>query len=369
LWIPVAVDCVIHFPGNLWRIMRTFATGTSGQRPIGLRTAADTLAREFRWLPPWLGGHEAKSLLGLALPTPAWWLALAVALLAAAALAARRRDHREDLRLVGLLGVSLAVGFLALSRVVGEPYPYLFYWRSVLGSSLVIFSLLIIMRSLAGRAEKFASGALAVLLVVATGWSSIVLAGSVVRAPQALDGNETVVAALVRQLNELGQPRQPVLIRPAGGFGGLGDGILDELDREGKAVKVDASTLNAYGYHRVAKPAEVSALWYVVEDSTQFSLLSAQPGATVVVRTAPLSPANDAELSRLQRTLAAQLDESGHSDLMSALNTSLVTVILRGIAGVDQAAVARVAQLDRLVASSGTCRCAILSFPPDEPPS
>jgi hypothetical protein len=92
--------------------------------------------------------------------------------------------------------------------------------------------------------------------------------------------------------------------------------------------------------------------------------LLARPGARVIASTSPLSPAQDAELTRLQAQLRQQLTAAGRSELRAALDTSGVDVLaFAGVPGLDGHALVRAAALNKIVERRGVCRCAVVAVP------
>jgi len=91
--------------------------------------------------------------------------------------------------------------------------------------------------------------------------------------------------------------------------------------------------------------------------------LLAQPGARLITSTSPLTPAEDAELDRLQTKLRADFLAAGRSHLADYLDQPLFGVIVRNVPGLDRAAAIRVSQLNQRVARHGGCRCAIVAVP------
>ena len=138
LWLPPVIEQVRDRPGNLSALWTYF---TSGGTTLGLRGAAGLFAVEFRWVPPWLGGHDPRQFAtGSAGRASEWWLLGAVALIAAGWWAARRSGRRADQRLVELVGLLSAVGVFTLSRLTVESLPYVFYWRITLAVVVVAAS-------------------------------------------------------------------------------------------------------------------------------------------------------------------------------------------------------------------------------------
>jgi hypothetical protein len=176
---------------------------------------------------------------------------------------------------------------------------------------------------------------------------------------------EPAAQALVDQLGDE-VPTRPVLVRGRG-IAGLPEAVVDELDRRGAPVRLDEELGYKWGEHRVATPESVSSVWYVVQQGVMVSLLTDLEGASVLARLTPLDAGAEREALELQRRIADQLRRTGREDRVGALDTSLVEFVLSDEPGLDRAALAQLARLNERVERSGTCRCAIVAAPPDEP--
>jgi hypothetical protein len=93
------------------------------------------------------------------------------------------------------------------------------------------------------------------------------------------------------------------------------------------------------------------------------------PGARLVAYESVLPRALDRELVALQRSMARQLADTGHVDLIDDLDNPFFAVIVaQRHAPVDRRAAQRIADLNERVARSGGCRCTVVAFPADRAP-
>lgn len=369
LWLPVAVDAVLDPPGNLARIVGYFLGGGSGEEIVGLGTAAGLLAAEYQPVPAWLGGGER--LVGLppaAVPASTLWLAVPLVLLTAAWVVARRAADPVGQRLVVMVGVLNVVGVAALTRVVGAPEPYLFYWRTPVATVTVLAVAWVVGRHLAGasaRSRAPAAVAAGAAAVAAVAWPSLALAVEVVQHPAAVHDLEPVAVDILDQLDDRPFPDGTLLLRFAGSpLGGLQAGLFDELDRRGVDVRFHQGHPFQFGRQRVVAPEQADTTWLVVEEGRYLSFLSGLPGATVLARTGALSDAEEAELASLQREAAERLVEAGLADLVPELDNLLVGYTLGGEGvGLDDDALARMGELTTKAVEEGVCRCAVVEYP------
>ena len=372
LWcVPVVVDTVMHPPGNLVRLVQSYlGHGTARLGPVlGLHGSLGFLATEFRWRPPWLGGPDpAVTYSSLTLPSSIGWMVVPAVLIGMSwGLAQWRR--RDDLRaLAELLALSVGAGVVALSVVTGEALPYLFLWRIPIGCATVILSLVVIVESLRGRG-RWALAALCCLLAALTVVASVGVTRAVADSGGPVAPIEPAATSILSQLGHESQPRGAVLVRTYGSLlGGLGDAVVDRLAEQGRPVFVDRGLGYEYGYDRTARPAQVGAVWFVIEESELYSILSRAPAAQVLAVSHPLPAHQQAELVSLQRTLADELAHAGRSDAIGDLMTAKVVEELSGIPGLSRSDLRRLAALNRVVVRH-TCLCAVVAFRPDQIPS
>jgi hypothetical protein len=258
---------------------------------------------------------------------------------------------------------------LTLSRIAGVPFPYLFYWRGVVAVFLTLTALWIIVDGARVFDQRVVRGVWSATLAVVVVLASVGVAQEVADHPRSITPYERVTRQFVDELVAEGEPSGPVLVRFLGSaLGGVHAGIVDELDRRDAPVLVDPGAPFAFGRSRTATPDEVDELWYVVEDGHALSLLTQRPGATVLVRTQPLSPEDEAELVERQRRVARQLRQSGEEGAIEVLSSTRVADTLGDVEGLDPVDLQRIDELNGAVLASGTCRCAVISFPATSPP-
>lgn len=360
LWLPPLVDQVAG-DGNLAKIIG-FSDDGGG---VGLGDGAGLLAAEFRVLPPWLGGDDLLTpFAGTAEPASLWWLLVPAVLLVAGAIAARRT--RPAARLVALLAVLTVVGIVALARVEPPLDTYLFHWRALLATLIAGTTVWTVARAVGVARSRPASLALLAIGVGLVAWSSVTLSSDVADPPSESNPFASDASALVDQLDEH-LPTDPFVVRNVGSaYRGLYGAIVDELDRSGAPVRVAPDEEFAFGSHRGASIRDDDEVWFVAEEGRDVSLLTALPGARVLARTTPLGAEDEAELVRIQRQLARELEAGGHADLVSLLEYPEFAPALADVAGIDQDAVRRMTELTR--ATEGRCRCAVIAIPADVAP-
>jgi len=366
LWLPPIYEQLTGDPGNVTLISRYFRESPEGQ--LGLHDGAGTFAALFRPLPVWLGGAERFSPLTFQpRPESLVWLVIPVALLAISLVVAWRRGLRAELRLAALVTVLTLVGIVALSRLKEQAWSYMSLWRIPL-AVLVVATFAWTMWRAWARPPAAARTAGMVVAIVA-------ILGGVVPITADIAGTDHVasfhddVAAIVDQLDGR-RPEGTVLVRNvAPALRGVAPTIVDVLDRDGVDVRVDPRGALAFGEDRSGTVADADEVWIVTEDGMRGAQLRAVPGGRTIARTSPLPPAEERELSRLQREVATQLVEARRPDLVPWLDwQGFVVLVPDEVPSVDAAKIARIDELVQKSFATGRCRCTVVAFAPDRLP-
>jgi hypothetical protein len=364
-WIPAVVETITSPPGNLTRVTRFFTLG--GSHPIGLHRGAGFLAAEFRFVPPWLGGHlRSPVFVGHTLPESLWLLLVPCLLLTLGYAAARATQSSDDARLVGLAALLFIVGLVAISRVTDEPDDYLFLWRSVLAAFVFVAAVWPIAAAVAPRVPRVVRvlGIVAVISVVF--WGSARLARSETSSSgTVLTAYEPVMHQITTQLGAQRLPGRVVLDFLGTAQGGVYSGVVDQLARQGVTVYARVNPGRAYGPQRSYHSGDTGARWYVIEQASYASQLLDSPGARVIASYSPLTPAQDRELLRLDGELTDELRAAGSARLEKQLDNPYAAFLLGNVPGIDHRALDQVGQLDSVVQHSGRCYCGVIAVDRD----
>ena len=108
-------------------------------------------------------------------------------------------------------------------------------------------------------------------------------------------------------------------------------------------------------------------MWYVIEESELYSLVTRIPGVVVLARSHPLPPGEQAELVTLQRRMADELTGEGRSDDVGDLGSEYVSTALAGVPGIAPTDLQRLEILNQRVVRH-TCLCSVVAVPPDRIP-
>jgi hypothetical protein len=370
LWaVPVVIDPMHSDGSNLLRLVNFYLGGAGVTGPtLGLHEGLGYLAAEFRWPPPWLGGADPLNYFSrVTSPAAFAWLIGPVVLVVVAWTTAAIRRRLAPRILAELLAILLVVSALTLAEIKGLPYAYTFYWRIIVAAATVVLSLFVVANAL-DSPRRHLTKILSLLAAVAVVTSSIQFASAVSAAPRYLSPMEPIADEVLVQLEQQGLPKGPTLLRYSGDvLGGVFGAVVDALDRQGVDVRVDPSLGFQFGRGRVAKPGPLP-VWYVVESSQDFNLLSSQPGARVLAQSHPLSSSDQKELAYLQMKVFNGLSPGAKKADFALLNQPLIALALGKLPWVTDQEMTRLARLN-LKIMDHTCLCGVIAFAPNTVPS
>lgn len=374
LWAPPLVEQLRGgSEGNLALLLRFFRNPPTDVGPSsGWWFAGGVLGGAARRPFGGIFGEEAvEPFTGDVVPGSPWWMLPPVVLLGAAAVLAWRRGRSEDRSALLVAGAALLAGLVALARLVGDRWPYLFVWRYALVWFVVAVAVAVLARSSAANGV-LGSGRRSIVVLVAAVLvaGSVTAYGSLERGAGSLLPFEDETRRLSAELLSNPEPSRPVtLVRFGSILEGVGDGILNVTDGAGWDVGVLPSLAYKYGEHRVVDPADAAALWLVTESSVDTSVAELVPGADTVAKITPLEPADDARLTALHAEVLAALVAHGRTDLAPAVGSDLLGFVLgeHGIE-VDPDALSELEALNARVRNAGRCRCSVVAVPPSTPP-
>jgi hypothetical protein len=290
-------------------------------------------------------------------------------LLAVAAFAGRGAP-RPDRRGVGLAALLFVIGILVISRS-DEPRGYTFQWRVVIAAFVVVACLWCLASVIGPRLPTAARTVGVVATVAFVAWGSI--SHTVRIDPDApvmryggdvnnLEARRPTVDTMMHQLHRTGRldPPRQVLVATHGSRGLL-DAVVNELDRDGFDVRVVPQLGEGFGTQRELAPSRAAETWHVSEHRNLLEPALRLPGAKLIASTTPLARAEDAELTRKQAELVAELRRRRRGDLVDLVDSPVIAYVVEGL-GIDPALVSRVASLNDRVFRAG-CRCAIVAVP------
>jgi hypothetical protein len=268
LWLPVVIQQLTSDDGNLAALVRFFR---DHGREHSYGDAWHVMASQLSVWPDWLRGSIVRNIysgaLDLSGPTP---VAVAALLLVGAAVVTWRRA-KDGFRFDVVVGLAIVAGFVSVSRIVGEIFPYLVIWTWALGMLTWLAIAWSVVRwwqtrgTRDPRVGRVALGAMAVALVVV----SVVSTVDAARAgnPDG-PGSRWVRGLTAKVRDELPDGHGVVEIRSSGGAGStwIGAGIADELEHDGIDTRVAPDLAFAYGPDRVLDRERVRLVVLPAED-------------------------------------------------------------------------------------------------------
>jgi hypothetical protein len=351
LWLPPLIEQVSNHPGNIAVLIENFTSPT--EDPAGLGGAWDAVLR--RGNPLVLLTNDPG------VPATAPTIVLLVLWLGAVATAARVRDSRL-LRLHAVVGASLVLAVVSISRIFGPMWVYLTYWLSgtimLTVGAVVATAAVVTARVLDGNpqlaervrlAVRGSDGApraaralgvagLAALAVVPTGFA-------VDDATDATTPEPHVSAALRRLAPDTAEALASGDV-PGGGRDGryvvtwvdpvdLGStGISLLLDLERRGFDAYAPYYQEYqvavGKHRTRRVSGVDAEVHVAVGDAAIEDWRPRRNAVEVARYEPRTRAERAEAGRLQRAIVDRLKELGEDELAYTFEVSRMGTYVEG---------------------------------------
>ncbi len=290
--------------------------GTECAQPVGLSAAAKAMATELSLSGAWISGarHDPVT----ARPQVLLLLATIAAVLAAGLVAWRRRD-RVSLSLLTVAFGAVLLGLFSTARILGDFYDYVIRWTWPMAALCAAAVLYTLTRSLDLRRYRRP-----LLLAAGVAVASLSLAATVsawsVDPPYESDSRS--VGALSAQVTDKLSQDTSYLLRwhdPAG-LGGIGFGLMLELERHGFSVGTDSWTRFAVGQHRVVAPEQADAVLYIVVGEPSIEEFAARSDDELLASFDPRSAANKARSDAARAQIDKGLAELGRSDLLEQID-------------------------------------------------
>ena len=341
-WLPVLVH-VLSGGDNVSRIVEHFSGDSES---VGLSYAFGVTALELGGWGPWLGAPEPGMPDGggvepgvtslLVIPLVAFAAALGLAWW-------NRRHDPRPLRLQVVVGLSVLVALLAVSRISGIVFSYLIRWwwpLVALWWASIGWSLWCALgRRLPMRAQRFALGALTTVALLLSGQLAIAVVTHDHGMLESSDGNaaQAPLAYFTEQvLPEVPSDRAALYRMIGPNVGWVGDGLALQLLRSGREIHFEDEGSNRfkYGEDRMRTP-EAGDAGLVLMSGIGIEELARRGDGRELGRWDPLSPEERNEAWALTRELRARYSDLGREDLVTAIDLGTSLWEGRDLPGID----------------------------------
>jgi hypothetical protein len=315
LWSGPIIDVATNDPHNVSKLLANF--GSPDEDPIGVGRAIEAILQSVNPAGPLVqGGAEVE---GPVLPGLVLLLGWAVV----AVLVAVRRAQPSLTRLNLVLAAVTVLGVLAVSRIFGSLYLYVFRWIVPI-AALQLFALGWGLARLAPppsavAARRWATAAVVALVTLSIG-TSVRLAGQEIPYDQSSRAESALAPAVAESLDP--DQRYLVVWDDPAYLGGLGHGLILDLERRGFEVGGLAPYAAAIEPQRVLCPGEEDAVLTVVTGARNIERYRSNPAYRELAATDPREDpeAWDRSEAALLEALAADGRPMTAEELEAGLN-------------------------------------------------
>jgi hypothetical protein len=360
LWAPPVYDQLTNDPGNLRMIADYF--GHAPEDPVGLGEGVRLLLRHldvFRIVGGAFGADGYVTRAGFDLRGSVIPGAIVLLVWVTAAAMAWRLRHRLLNTLNVVIGWSMVLAVVSMSRIFGKVWYYLTLWAwttTMLVAVSVVWTVAVVVRSRMGDRNsarpRIAIASVAAIAVLGSyGALTVEAFGARVPEQHLSDTLRAITEPTATALADgvgaaTGRDGTYVVTwNDASNFGSQGYGLVNELERRGFHVGVPFTWRVPVTIQRVVTFGEADAEVRLATGS-YIEEVSRVPGAELVIEYDPRDAAERAEYDELSRSVTSELQAAGLDELVPLLDTNLFGVQLDTRVSTEvQAAVDRMLQL------------------------
>src|SRR3954447_4086594 len=329
LWLPPIIDQAVHSPGNLRQLYDHFTDPP--EKAVGLRQGVEL---ELLHLDPTgfanaSGGANGSLVDASSDPAGSKLPGLVVlGVWGASVVVAWRLRHRALLWLHVVVGTSLVLAVVAMSKIFGKVWFYLMLWSWGITALLFLavgWTAVVALSRRMPRERHEAAGrrgmaVLTVLTVLIAGWFTVDAAQAEPPAARLSDSLGALLPGTEQALDRNGH--YVVTWSDAFYFGSQGFGLVSELERDGFDARVGAGSGIPVTKHRVIDPRQATAEIQFASGQN-IDRTRALPGARQIAQADTRTDAERAEFDRLKAEVVATLEEQGLSDIVPIIDGNL----------------------------------------------
>jgi hypothetical protein len=300
LWLGPLWDAVTSTPSNFQKLVDNFGSPTDPQ--LGVSEGIKTVLRAMSPFGAWLRGGILPS----GSIAPGLLLLLTWAGVAIAVRVVRPDDHRL-LQLDAIVGLTLTFGIFAVTRIFGTPYLYVYRWITVL-EAFVVFTLGWGIVVLLPRPPPSALRAMAItgacVAVLLSAFTTVRVSRQEIPYPYSWRMEQVLAPAVAPKLDKdrryLVDWADPVYL------GGLGHGLILDLERRGFTVGAKPRYSAAVEPHRVMCPGHYDAVLTAVTGPVAIAKWKTMRGTRLLAQVGSVDGFDySSTFSQLRRKLAA----------------------------------------------------------------
>ena len=339
VWIPPVVQQITTSRGNLSVLFDYF--GSPPESPVGLMEGLKVLLSHLNPVTPVTHAlvptaSNTDVTIGSVVPG-----SVLLGLFVMSAVVAWRLRLRPLLELHAVIGATLVLGLISISRIFGILWYYLVLWAWGVDILVVIAigwtAAVLVGRRLRDsqrqRARAGSRAALAAAALVFTILFAVEAAGTEFPTPRLSRTLAAVVNPTVNALERRPGPtggragRYLVTFGDGASLGAQGFGLMNELEREGFTIGAPEFYRGEVTPHRVLSAENADAVVHLSIGS-DIAVWRAKSGAREVAFFDPRSRKERAEYARLHAKIVAELQAAGLSELVPRVDTRLFAITL-----------------------------------------
>lgn len=329
LFVPVMIDALAHWPGNLVRLLRWSAS--NDEPTVGVANALRMIGRTSSLSFPGHPRFPGVFVTSIDTVTSGFVPGIALLALVAATLLSRSRGWRDEWHLCVCVCVVWLTGLVAATTITRPLAPWLIDWLQPLGWITYAALALVVWRWVQASFSQRsgwprAVGAMTVVAVTAFVAGSFVFVRSEVTSPYLFDGQRDTVEQLSREAAAVDDGGTMAVEFSGDTYDNapMFQSLVNELDRAGVDVCVPGDFAHQFGDTRTCRGDETQRVVLRYEQVAE----RPPPDFQVVTVVDPLSLADRDSADTITARLVGTLTQAGHPEAIPLVYTTFVDLLL-----------------------------------------